>query len=84
MFRLALFGGALFGDGTGQFHGFGKIEAHLLLDNFGEGDVRQAHIAGFDEGTTKTTAAGVQLAHAARDKIDENVGVANDFQSFFG
>ena len=83
-FRLAFFGGAFFGNRAGQFDRFRQIEAHLMLDDFSQGDVGQAHLTGFDKGTTKAATTGIQLAHAARDDIDQHVGVANDFQSFFG
>ena len=74
---------ALLGGGAGQFDELRHVEPDLLFDDLEERDVRCAHIPGFrDQRTAQAAGAGIELAHAARDEIDQNVGIANFLESF--
>ena len=84
MFVAALVFLAFLGHGPCQFHWLGQIPANLLFDNLAQGHIRHAEIGGIgNQGTVHTTTTGVELAHPTRDQIDQYVGVANLFQSFF-
>ena len=75
---LAVVGGFL---NLGQF---GKIPADLFFDQFNERDVRSAQAGRIaDQWPADGAATGIELAHAARDEINQNVGVANLLQCFF-
>jgi hypothetical protein len=80
---LLLFG-ALLGRWAAQFDEFRHFEADFFLDDFEQGDVRDAQVrAGVNEGTAHGACAGVELADAPGYEVDQNVGVANLLQSFF-
>ncbi len=65
----------------GQFR---QVPAGLFLDQFRQGDVGRAHVGGVrDERAADGPAAGVELANAPGNKVDQNVGVANFLQCFF-
>ena len=73
----------LLGCGPDQFGQLGQIKANLFLDDFAQGNVRRAEGGGVgDERSAESAGAGVELAHAARDEVDQDVGVANFFQGF--
>ena len=57
----------------------------FFLDDFQQRNVSQRAKAGdiSDQGTAEGAAAGVELAHTARDEVDQNVGVANFLQGLF-
>ena len=62
----------------------GHFPADFFLDDFQQRDVRGTEAGDVsDQGTADGTAAGIELAHAARDEVDQNVGVANFLQSLF-
>lgn len=65
----------------GQFR---QVPAGFFLDDLGQRNVRRAHARDVGEQrTAEAAAARVELAHAPRDEVDQNVGVANLLQCFF-
>lgn len=63
---------------------FRQFPAHLVLDDFRQGDVREAHAGRHvHERTTPAAATGVQLAHTARHNVDEHVRCPHFFQGLF-
>ena len=73
-----------FGHWTSQFDEFRHFEADLLFDNFEQGDVSDAKVSDIaNQRAAQGAAAGVQLTHASRNQVDQNVGVANLLQCFF-
>ena len=61
---------------------FRHIKADLFLDNFPQGDVRHAGVTNLTyKRPAHRAATGIELPHATRDQVDQNVGVANLHQS---
>ena len=61
-----------------------QFPAHFILEDFRQRDVGQTHAGGhIHERTPQAAAAGIELAHAARDEIHEHVGVAHFFHGTF-
>jgi len=72
---LALFAAV---SGTLDVGKFRHIETDFVVHDFEQRDVRRTEAGDVsDERAVHAAAAGIELAHAARDKIDQNVGVAN-------
>jgi len=71
----------------GRLFDFGKLghfPAKFFLDDFAERDIRGAEIGDIgDEGSADGAGAGIELANAAGDEVDQNVGVANFLEGFF-
>ena len=65
-----------------QFSDFRHFKANFLLDNFGQSDIGGTHVAGLDQGAAHCARAGVELADAPRNQVDQNVGIANFLQCF--
>ena len=75
---------AFLGHRADQRNEVGHIPADFVLEDFCQRDVRRAHVAGIgNERTAHGAAAGVKLAHTARNEVDQNVGIANLLQCFF-
>ena len=55
----------------------GHFPADLTFDNLFESNVRGAKAGAVNEGTINTSTARIELAHAARDHIDQHVRVAD-------
>ena len=73
---------ALLGSGPDQFGNFGHFEPDLLIDDFHERDIGGTVIAGLDERPAHCAGAGIKLAHAARNEVNQNVGIPNFLQCF--
>src|SRR6185503_4407030 len=64
-----------------EFNLLGHLPAHLLIDEFAQGNVRRAQAGGFTEQRAAAGAAGrVELAHSARDQVHQHVGVPDFHQ----
>src|SRR5580658_3183343 len=75
---------AFLGSWADQLGDFGHFPADLFLDDFAQGNVRDALAGGsVHKGTAQTTAAGIELANTAGDQVDEDVRVADFFGGFF-
>jgi hypothetical protein len=75
---------AFFGDRAGQFHELRHFEAHLVFDDFDQREVGGAEVAGVGhERAAQLAGAGIELADAPGNQIDQNVGVANFLQCLF-
>src|SRR6202789_4641600 len=67
---------AFLGDGADRRRLLGEFPADFVFDNLAQGDVRQPE--GTDvvnQWAAQAAAAGVQLAHAARDQVHDTLGV---------
>lgn len=74
----------LLGRSANELRGLWKVKTDLFLDDFSESYVCNPHVAYVaNEGASHASATGVQLAHAARDQVYENVRIPNFLQSFF-
>jgi len=74
---------ALLGLRADQFDWLGHFPTYFFLEDFTERNVCRAQICRVgNERTAQTAATGIKLAHAARDKIDEDIWVADLFGSF--
>ena len=63
---------------------FRHLPGELVLDDLAQGDVRGAEIAHVrNKGTADGAGAGIELANAAGNEVDQNVGVANLLECFF-
>jgi hypothetical protein len=75
---------AFLGHRAHQRDELGHIPADFVFEDFRQRDVRRAHVADVqDERTAQAAAAGVQLAHAARHDVHEDIRVANFFIGAF-
>ncbi len=80
-----MFGLALLTDGPDQFDDFRHFLADLFLDDLAQGAFREAQVGGVcHQRAADAAGAGIEHAHTARDEVDENIGVPNDLQGFFG
>ena len=63
-----------------QFDRFGHFPADLFLENFPQGDVGHAEVGDIGhQRPAQPAAAGIELAHTARDQVDQHVWVADLF-----
>src|SRR6266498_5354194 len=84
--RLALTGNgggalaslAFLGGRVDQLQFFRHLPAHLLLDDFLQGNIRGAQVCRFDQQwPAEVASAGVKLAHASGHQVDEHIGIAH-------
>ena len=73
---------AFFGLGTHQFDRLGHFPTDFVLKNFAQRDIGRAEICRVvNQRTAQAAAARIQLADTARDKVDEDVRIADLFGS---
>ena len=67
-----------------QFDQLWHLEADLLLDDLEQRNIGRSQISGIrHERTAQGAGARGELADAARNEVDQNVGIANFLQGFF-
>src|SRR5208282_348339 len=75
---------AFLGLRTDQFDRLRHFPADFFLEDFAQRDVRRAEIRGvIHQRPAQAAAAGIELAHAPRNEVDEDVRVANFFSGLF-
>ena len=75
---------ALFGHRPRQFNELRHFETHFVFDDFDQRDIGCPKVADIgNERTTHGASAGIELAHAPRYQIHQNVGVSNLLQCLF-
>lgn len=67
-----------------QLGWFRQIKTNLVLHNFQQCNVSNPEVPRIRyERTAHRAGAGIELAHAAGNEVDQNVGIANLLQCFF-
>lgn len=75
----------LFGGWSGQFDKFGHFEPDFFFNDFAQGNICGSQISNFRyQWTTQAASTGIELSDSTRNEVDQNVGVTNFLQSFFG
>ena len=66
-----------------QLGRFGHFPTDLVFEDFAQRDVRRAKVVRVGhERTAQAAAAGIELAHPARDEVDKDVWIADLFGGF--
>ena len=72
---------AFLGGGAHQFHRFRQFPADFLLQDLPKSNVRCTQLPGVrNQWPAQAAATGIELAHPARNQIDQDVGIADFLQ----
>ena len=72
---------ALLGGWPGQLGDFRHLETDFFFDDFQQRDISRSHVTRIGhQWAAQGARTGIELAHTARNQINQNVGIANLLQ----